>query len=76
MYKYIYSCKNINYSWFTITEQFGYLAKSIYLKDKALIEKNMITLIATLFKISYENNLDMKNAWDQWCSKAISKHYD
>tara|TARA_B110000977_G_scaffold84695_1_gene113093 strand:- start:6432 stop:6662 length:231 start_codon:yes stop_codon:yes gene_type:complete len=69
-------CKNIEYSWLSLSEISGNLSKDIRNKDNVSIEKNIIILITILLKISIDYKLDMQNAWERWHSKAISKHYD
>jgi hypothetical protein len=76
MDKYINDSKNIDYSWFTISECYGKLSQNIHSKNEIALEENLTQLISILLKISHENKINMKDAWENWNIKAISKHYD
>lgn len=73
---YVMKTKNIKYSWLTISECCGDISRDLRQRDLCCIEKDITHLIAILLKISYENNINMLDAWIHWKTKAISKQYE
>jgi NTP pyrophosphatase (non-canonical NTP hydrolase) len=76
MDKYIHNSKNVEYTWLTVSECYGEISQNIHSKDETSLKENITKLISILLKISHENRIDMKDAWENWNIKAISKHYD